>query len=99
MASTTDISRQSVYLKGYLVHKVELNAIEDEESRYKRLVELNVQEQCVNVIKTEEVQKAFRERGILVHGWVYDIHSGLLIDQKIDFERILNHVMEIYRYE
>lgn len=100
---TTDLGVLNPWLKNirdvYLVHKVELNAIKDEESRYKRLVELNVQEQCVNVIKTEEVQKAFRERGISVHGWVYDIHSGLLIDQKIDFESILKHVMEIYRYE
>ncbi|NQU52624.1 MAG: carbonic anhydrase [Bacteroidetes bacterium] len=83
----------------YRIHKTELNEISDEEKRYKRLVELNVQEQCINVIKTAEVQRAYRERGITVHGWVFDIHSGRLIDLKIDFSKILQNVMEIYRLE
>ena len=83
----------------YRLHKDELNGIEDEEEKYKRLVELNVQEQCVNVIKYAEVQKAIRERGLTVHGWVFDVHSGKLIDLKIDFDDILEHIMEIYRLE
>jgi len=80
----------------YRLHKEELNAITDEESRYNRLVELNVQEQCVNLIKTAAVQEAYNERGIMVHGWVFDIHSGKLIDLKIDFDGILANIMEIY---
>jgi len=83
----------------YRIHKEELNSIKDEEQKYKRLVELNVQEQCINVIKTPEVQSAFRDRGITVHGWVFDIHSGKLIDLKIDLNKILENVMEIYRLE
>jgi carbonic anhydrase len=83
----------------YRIHKEELNGISDEELRYKRLIELNVQEQCINVIKTAEVQRAYRERGISVHGWVFDIHSGRLIDLEIDFNNILENVMEIYRLE
>lgn len=83
----------------YRIHKDELNAIENEDERYKRLVELNVQEQCINVIKTAEVQRAYRDRGITVHGWVFDVHSGQLIDLKIDFTKILEDVMEIYRLE
>ncbi len=83
----------------YRTHRIELNGIQDEEKKYKRLVELNVQEQCINVIKTSEVQRAYRDRGITVHGWVFDIHSGKLIDLKIDFNKILENVMEIYRLE
>ncbi|WP_242202900.1 carbonic anhydrase [Aestuariivivens insulae] len=83
----------------YRTHREELNAINDEEERYKRLVELNVQEQCINVVKTAEVQRAFRGRGITVHGWVFDIHSGKLIDLKIDFSKIMDEVREIYRLE
>ncbi len=83
----------------YRLHKEELRAIDDEEQRYQRLVELNVQEQCVNVIKTAEVQKAYRERGLKVYGWVFDIKSGRLIDLKIDFEKILGNIMEIYHLE
>lgn len=83
----------------YRTHKNELNAISDEEQKYKRLVELNVQEQCLNVIKTAEVQSAYRERGIQVHGWVFDINSGELIDLKIDFSSLMESVMEIYRLD
>ena len=81
----------------YRLHRQELDLIEDSEEKYKRLVELNVQEQCVNVIKTADVQQAYKERQIAVHGWVFDIHSGKLIDLKIDFDKILEEIMEIYR--
>ncbi|KQC34608.1 MULTISPECIES: carbonic anhydrase [Nonlabens] len=83
----------------YRTHKDELNAIEDEEARYKRLVELNVQEQCINVLKTSDVQIAVKNRNITVHGWVFDLESGKLIDLKIDFKSILKDIMEIYHLD
>ncbi len=83
----------------YRLHREELRAITDEEKQYDRLVELNVQEQCVNLIKTAAVQKAYRDRGLEVHGWVFDVHSGKLIDLKIDFEGILKNIMEIYHLD
>ena len=81
----------------YRLHKPELDALQSEEEKYKRLVELNVQEQCFNVIKTSDVQKAYKERRLTVHGWVFDVHSGNLIDLKINFGKILEEIMEIYR--
>ena len=83
----------------YRIHRTELNAIEDEKKRYDRLVELNVQEQCVNLIKTAAVQKANRDRGLKVHGWVFDVKTGKLIDLKIDFDKYLSKIMEIYHLE
>jgi carbonic anhydrase len=83
----------------YRIHKKELNSIEDQQTKYERLVELNVQEQCVNLIKMASVQKAFRQNGLVVHGWVFDIHTGNLKDLKIDFEGILNKIMEIYHLD
>ncbi|PWH86724.1 carbonic anhydrase [Brumimicrobium oceani] len=83
----------------YRIHEKELNSIENTEDRYKRLVELNVQEQCINVIKTAAVQKASKTRNIDVHGWVFDIHSGKLIDLNIDFEHILSEIKEIYKLD
>ncbi|WP_159021980.1 carbonic anhydrase [Formosa sp. L2A11] len=83
----------------YRIHADELNAIKDEEKRYDRLIELNVQEQCVNLIKTSAVQKAIRNRGLKVHGWIFDMHTGKLIDLKIDFEHILDNIMEIYHLD
>jgi carbonic anhydrase len=83
----------------YRIHRDELNAITDEEKKYDRLVELNVKEQCVNLIKTAAVQKAYRQRGLIVHGWVFDVHTGKLIDLKIDFEKYLKDIMEIYHLD
>ncbi|WP_431132707.1 carbonic anhydrase [Psychroserpens mesophilus] len=83
----------------YRIHRDELNAINDEDKKYDRLVELNVQEQCVNLIKTAAVQKAYRDRGLKVHGWVFDVHTGKLIDLKIDFEKYLTDIMEIYHLD
>ncbi len=83
----------------YRTHKDELNVISNEEKRYDRLVELNVQEQCINLIKTAVVQKAYRDRNLKVHGWVFDVHTGKLIDLKIDFEGILKNIMEIYHLD
>ena len=83
----------------YRIHNEELNSIADEDLKYKRLVELNVQEQCVNVIKTSDVQIANRERGLTVHGWVLDMNSGQLIDLNINFEEILKNIKEIYHLD
>jgi len=83
----------------YRLHKNELNAIKNDEKKYDRLVELNVQEQCVNLIKTAAVQKAYRARGLKVHGWVFDVYTGKLIDLKIDFNTILKNIMEIYHLD
>lgn len=83
----------------YRLHRKQLSAIEDETRRYERLVELNVQEQCINVIKTAEVQKAISGRGLTVHGWIFDIHSGNLVDLAIDFNAITKNIVDIYRID
>ncbi len=81
----------------FRIHKDELNSIDDEKKKYKRLVELNVEEQCVNVIKMAVWQKHFlRDRQPTVHGWVFDIETGKLIDLKINFSEKLKGIQEIY---
>ncbi len=84
----------------YCLHQDELDAIQDEEARQNRLVELNVQEQCLNVIKTACVQKNFMKRGApTVHGWVYSLKDGLLKDLQIDFRGQLEKVRRIYHLD
>jgi len=83
----------------YRIHRKELNAITNDGEKYKRLVELNVQEQCINVIKTAEVQRANRQRNLKVYGWVFDVHTGKLIDLNIDFDAIFNDITKIYKIE
>jgi carbonic anhydrase len=81
------------------LHRNELNQIENEDQRFKRLVELNVVEQVYNLHKTSIIQKAYqREASIHVHGWVYDIREGLLKDMNVDVQRTFEEYGEIYRY-
>lgn len=81
----------------YRLHREELNAITDEHKKYDRLVELNVEEQCFNVIKTVAVQRSYIEnRFPVVHGWVFDLNTGVLKDLQIDFEGMLKRIQEIY---
>jgi carbonic anhydrase len=81
----------------YRLHNAELSAISNEKERYEKLVEINVYEQCVNVMKTAEVQKAIAERGLKVHGWIFDIHTGKIIDLKIDIEERMKDIQSIYK--
>lgn len=83
----------------YRLHRRELNAIEDMAARYDRFVELNVQEQCINVIKAVEVQRAIIDRNLTVHGWIFDVRTGKLIDLAIDFETITKNISDIYRID
>lgn len=81
----------------YRLHEKELDAIPDEEARYNRLVELNVIEQCRNVIKTACVQQSYAKNQFpIVHGWVFGFHDGLLKDLHIDFEAVLKNIQKIY---
>jgi len=84
----------------YRLHKTELDAIADENARYRRLVELNVEEQVIAVTKTAFVQQHYLDNGFpKVHGWVYDLADGLLKDLDIDFDGVLEGIREIYRLE
>lgn len=83
----------------YRTHQTELDGITDEKKRFDRLVECNVLEQCINVIKTAAVQKAYKERGLTVQGWVFDVRSGKLVDLKLNFKEILANIMKIYNIE
>ena len=62
-------------------HQTELATLAGEREQHRRLCELNVIEQVVNVSQTTVVQDAWRRgRNVTVHGWVYDIQDGLLHD-------------------
>lgn len=63
------------------LHASELDAIADEDARYRRLIELNVVEQVATLGGLPVVRAAW-ERGaeLRLHGVVYDIGSGTLRD-------------------
>jgi carbonic anhydrase len=78
-------------------YKTEMDSIHDEKLKYKRLIELNVLEQCVNVIKAAEVQLRYVNEGFpKVHGWIFDNTTGLIHDLGIDFKKVLSRIQHVY---
>jgi carbonic anhydrase len=82
----------------YRIHRDEIDAIENEDLRVDRLVELNVREQVLNLSKTSIVQKSWKSSELpTIHGWVYDIGDGILHEViRVD------HTLEIdpiYKYD
>src|SRR5205085_8079866 len=59
----------------YRSYQSELDAIEEEHIKFNRLVELNVIEQCVNIIKLDHYQRNYYKKAYpQLHPWVYDLH-------------------------
>ncbi len=84
----------------YHTHRAELDAIEDLDSRYDRLVELNVREQCLNVMKIDHVQRSWTKKQIPeVHGWIFNIRTGLLKDLDLKTRELFNEVEDIYNID
>lgn len=82
------------------LHKDELDHIHDEDQRYRRLVELNVNEQVVNLMKTSFIQKNIAQYGFPeIHGWVYDISNGKIIDLKVDIEKEFPGYKDVYKID
>ena len=82
----------------YKMYQDELDAIDTHIGKVDRLVELNVMEQCQDLIKTSIVQKAWKYRQAPeIHGWAYGLKDGLvkeLTTIKPDFDAI----NPIFRY-
>lgn len=66
----------------YRYHQDEIENLASEDDRLNKLIELNVKEQVLNLAKTSIVQKAWQnENSPHLHGWVYDLHDGILRPQ------------------
>lgn len=83
----------------YKTHNTELDAIEDKNDRLRRFVELNVIEQVHDLSKTSIVQNAWmRNQPLYIHGWVYDIHDGILKDLNVTFTNT-DELPKVFRLE
>jgi carbonic anhydrase len=73
-------------------HHTELDALGTEALQHNRLCELNVVEQVANVSQTTVVRDAWaRGQELAVHGWIYDLHDGLLRDLGISVTAATQH--------
>lgn len=65
----------------YRYHQKELDAIENEEERGERYVELNILEQVRNLAKVSFIQEEWDNGDFpIIHGWVYSLKDGLIKD-------------------
>jgi carbonic anhydrase len=92
----------NMWLRGikdvYRLHREELDEIEKEESKFDRLVELNVQEQIFNLAKTSIIQRAWKnEQRPDLHGWVYGLKDGLI--KPVYEMKAGTHIDSLYEYE
>ena len=82
----------------YRLHKDELDAISDQDEKMRRMVEINVEEQVFDLVKTSIVQKAWRkEQTLYVHGLVYDVANGILKDLHVSVHNNA-HLDTVYKF-
>lgn len=81
----------------YRFHQKELDSITDIQKRFDRLVELNVREQCINIIKIDHVQRSWYKTGFpQIFGWVFDVRSGKINDLGLEMEKEFASIRSIY---
>jgi carbonic anhydrase len=82
----------------YRLHRDELLNIQNEEKKFDRLVELNVQEQVMHLAKTSIIQRAWKnDQRPDLHGWVYGLKDGII---KPVFEmKSGSHLDPLYEYD
>lgn len=87
----------------YRLHRDYLDSIEDDREFHRKLVELNVIEQCINVYKTGVVQrrrinssKKGEEATPRIHGLVFDPSEGILRKLKVNFAARVGSLEHIY---
>lgn len=84
----------------YRLHRAELDAIEDQTLRCRRLVELNVQEQVLNICKTSVVQRRWKaDLPMHVHGCVYDLETGIVHDLRVSMRDVWEKNNHMYTFE
>jgi carbonic anhydrase len=70
-------------------HSARLEIIPDPDRRARRLCELNVVEQALHLCETTVVRDAWdRGQELTIHGWIYDLHDGLLRDLGVTIGRL-----------
>lgn len=73
--------------KIYHDNKGEILPLGDSYAKYDRLVELNVLEQCKQILKIPEVKDLVGDPSRLkIHGWIYDMRTGELKDMDFNYQ-------------
>lgn len=82
----------------YRLHRDELDTLTNEENKFDRLVELNVQEQVMHLAKTSIIQRAWKnEQRPDIHGWVYGLKDGII--NPVFEMKAGTHIDSLYEYD
>lgn len=87
----------------YRIHQQSMMMLDDPEIKHRRMVELNVIEQCMNLYKTGAVQRKRMEcvnRGERayprIHAMVFDPKDGILHKLPVNFKKAIDQLQDIY---
>lgn len=79
----------------YRIYREEINAFKSIKKKRKELVKWNVREQCRNVLKNPVVQEEIDR--LQIHGWVFNIKDGRIIDLNVDYKAMLEEILAVKR--
>jgi carbonic anhydrase len=82
----------------YRLNKAELDAITNEQQRFDRFVELNVQAQVDNLCMVSFIQEEWKKGEFpYVHGWAYRLQDGSIKDLRVT-RNSAAHLEHVFRY-
>ena len=79
----------------YRLHAEDIDRFERIKDKRKALVRWNVYEQCRNVLKNPVVQEELAN--LKVHGWVFNLKNGQIIDLNVDYKKLAEELFAIKR--
>jgi carbonic anhydrase len=81
----------------FRLHQEEIEALTEEQDRFDRLVELNIIEQCANIMKIDHVQRQWYKTGYpKIHAWVYDLNNGFIKELEVNMAEFFSKFRNIY---
>jgi len=104
------INKWLIHVKDIFANNMkELNKIKDDKAREKRVIELNVEAGVKRLAMTDIVQRAWARDALKpenkgkskdelvprIHGWVYDVGTGLVTDLKVNTDMNPIYILEV----
>jgi len=81
----------------YSAKRKQIESIADDEERFHKFCEMNVEQQVLNLSHSKAVQRVWqRGQDLAIHGWVYGLEDGVLKDLNVSVSS-MNDIEEIYR--
>lgn len=81
----------------YFQNKKKIDKLKTFQEKHDMLVELNVYESCISLMKNMNYLENYRKYGFpIIRGCVYDLRHGVLKEIFLDFEEKIKNYMKVY---